>query len=307
MLTIMIEDRAGQPEVHLHAGGQGFWLARMVSVLGVPAVLCGAFGGETGAVVRSLAEREEVILRAVPVSVDNVTYVHDRRSGRRDVIAQVQPTPMSRHDVDALYGAALAAGLAADVCVLGGPSGAAVLPDDFYRRLAQDLRANGKAVVADLSGEPLKAALAGGLDLLKVSDEELVADGCARSADDGDVIAAMRSLHAAGARVVVVSRADRPLLVLPPGRDLLSVSGPVVEPLDPRGGGDALTAGIVAGMVRGHDLPDALRLGVAAAALNVVRRGLATGRRQDIESLAARVDVGPVRRDEREPSPAVTR
>ncbi len=51
------------------------------------------------------------------------------------------------------------------------------LPPDHYRRLTTDLRANGKAVVADLCGEPLSGALEGGLTVLKVSHEELMADG----------------------------------------------------------------------------------------------------------------------------------
>jgi hypothetical protein len=30
LLTITIERRGEDPDVHLHAGGQGFWLARMI-------------------------------------------------------------------------------------------------------------------------------------------------------------------------------------------------------------------------------------------------------------------------------------
>jgi 1-phosphofructokinase len=55
------------------------------------------------------------------------------------------------------------------------------VPDDVYRRLAADLRAAGKVVVADLAGSRLDAVLEGGIDVLKVSDEELAADGLAES------------------------------------------------------------------------------------------------------------------------------
>ena len=34
ILTVTIEDRAGEPDIHLHAGGQGVWQSRMVSSLG---------------------------------------------------------------------------------------------------------------------------------------------------------------------------------------------------------------------------------------------------------------------------------
>ena len=33
-----------EPDIHVHAGGQGVWQSRMVSSLGVPVVLCAALG-----------------------------------------------------------------------------------------------------------------------------------------------------------------------------------------------------------------------------------------------------------------------
>ena len=52
-----------------------------------------------------------------------------------------------------------------------------------------------------------------------------------------------------------------------------------------------MTAGIAVGLGRGLGLPDAVRLGAAAGALNVTRRGLGTGRRDQIERFARRVSV----------------
>ena len=46
-----------------------------------------------------------------------------------------------------------------------------------------DLRANDRRVIADLTSEPLDEALKGGLHLLKMSNEEVVAAGLARSCD----------------------------------------------------------------------------------------------------------------------------
>ncbi len=47
------DDRAGpdRPEVHVHAGGQGFWVARMAAKLGAEVALCCALGGEPGRVL----------------------------------------------------------------------------------------------------------------------------------------------------------------------------------------------------------------------------------------------------------------
>jgi len=280
LLTITVERRGEDNEVHLHAGGQGFWLARMIRALGTDVRLCGSFGGETGAVVRTLIEREGVDVRAVEVEAANGAYVHDRRNGERVVVAEERPAQLSRHDMDTLYNAALMEGLEADVCVLGGPGKDAPVPTDVFARLAADLRANGKTVVADLAGEPLSAALEGGLDVLKVSSVELVEDGLAAGDDDASLLAALPRLHV-GATAVVVSRADKPALISV-ADEVLEVRAPTVHAVDEHGGGDALTAGIVAGLAQGLDLRHAVRLGVAAGSLNVTRHGLATGSLEDI-------------------------
>ena len=49
LYTVTIEGDAGRdPEVHFHTGGQGFWIARMVTRLEARATLCALFGGEPG-------------------------------------------------------------------------------------------------------------------------------------------------------------------------------------------------------------------------------------------------------------------
>src|SRR5438132_7787519 len=143
LLTVTVEDPGAGTEVHLHAGGQGVWLARMLVVLGLRVVLCGSFGGEVGRVVKSLIAVEGINVQSTSTAGTNGAYVHDRRAGERVTIAEMGPSPLSRHEIDALYGAALIECLEADVCLLGGPpvptgSDAPVLPADIYRRLAAD-------------------------------------------------------------------------------------------------------------------------------------------------------------------------
>ncbi|MEA2685047.1 MAG: 1-phosphofructokinase [Actinomycetota bacterium] len=295
VLTVTVESRAGEPEIHFHAGGQGFWQARMIAALGVRVTLCGSFGGESGILVRRLIEAEGVDVHPIDVAGDNPAYVHDRRGGDREPVAETTPVPLARHEVDDLYGAMLVEGLEADVCVLGGTTkaGAAVDPDT-YRRLATDLAANGRTVVADLAGEYLEAILDPGVTVLKVSDEELVAGGRAKSDDLDDVLAAIDDLCQA-ARIVVVSRAGRPAVATVDG-EVVEIIGPRLQPFDHRGAGDSMTAGIAASLALGRDTARALRIGTAAGALNVTRRGLATGERDDIERMAGHVELRPVRR-----------
>jgi 1-phosphofructokinase len=299
LLTVTVEAASDGDEIHLHAGGQGFWVAQMIANLGVEVSLCGPFGGESGRVVRGLIDQDASIrVRAIETAGSNGVYVHDRRDGDRITVAETPPEPLGRHEVDDLYGAALLGGLESAVAVLGGPGPweTPVVPADLYSRLTTDLRANGKATIADLCGEPLSCALQGGLTVLKMSHEELIQDGrVVEDADEEEILDAMDALHREGAETVLITRAEQPALVLVEGR-VVRICPPVLQVVDHRGAGDSMTAGLAAGLGKGLDMLDALRLGAAAAGLNVTRRGLATGDRREIERMAEHIGIEEMER-----------
>ena len=299
-LTVTIEAGGhGSEEIHLHAGGQGLWIARLLSRLDVPTVLCASLGGESGAVVGALIESEGIELVGVKVDAPNGAHVHDRTGGQRRRVGGQNAAVLPRHQRDDFYNRALAAGLHAGTCVLGGydPASQPIPPED-YRRLGTDLRSNGVRVVADLSGELREAAAAAGVDLLKTSDEDLAADDLIDDVEDRsmllEVMVEMAGDH--GLDQIVVTRAERGCLALVRGR-VYEAKALRLEARDPRGGGDSMTAGLTAGLHQGLSLPEALRLGVAAAAMNVTRHGLGTGEAAAIRALVDLVEVeeiGPV-------------
>lgn len=293
ILTITIEQSSADvPEIHLHAGGQGFWVARMAARLGADVSLCAPLGGESGEVLRSLLAVDGITVLSVPVSAPNGCYIHDRRAGERSEIASTPSPPLARHELDDLYGVSLTAGLEADVAMITGPRDVEVLPPEVYERLCRDLMSNGRTVLADLSGESLTAALRGKVDLLKVSDEDLEADGRLGRREKRETVECARQLHDEGAASVLVSRAAEPAVLLA-GDRLFDVDGPHFTPVDAHGAGDSLFAGVGIGVGGGLPMEVAVKLGVAAGALNVARRGLGTGHLREIVSLAEQVRVTP--------------
>ena len=295
VLTVTIEAGTDRPEVHLHAGGQGFWVARLAATLGAEVALCCALGGEPGRVLRGLIETEPIELRAAAGGTPNGVYIHDRRTGSRIEIVHVDSSRLDRHATDELYGIALGAGLDADVTMVTGCQPPDIVDPDVYRRLVTDLRANNKLVIADLTGAPLRAALSAGVELLRLSEEELVSEGDAASAELTDVVAGAKRLHAAGAHRVLISRGSSPAVLIDGVTGLRTVElvPPVFEAVDQRGTGDSMFAATGVGLARGMSAIDALRLGMAAGALNATRRGLGSGTRDEIERLAAHVTVRP--------------
>jgi 1-phosphofructokinase len=301
LVTVTIEDGGAWPEVHFHAGGQGFWVARMAAALGARVALATALGGESGGVLRSLLDVEQVALHAVASAGDNGVYVHDRRSGVRVPIAHVPAPRLRRHELDALYGMALGDALEAGVACLTGPEHDDVLDPEVYARLAHDLRRNGVVVVADLTGPSLVAALKGGVDVLKLSDRELVEGGWAR--DDGTeaLAAALAALHARGAAVVIASRGPKPAIVYANG-GLYRVSGPRLRAVDPSGTGDAMLAAIAVSLAGGRaTFMDAVVFGAAAGAVNAARHGLGSGARRQVEQLVEHVTVERLRAMDADP------
>ena len=57
-LTVTVEDHPQGSEIHVHAGGQGVWQARMLVALGSDVTVVCTVAGETGAVARQLLDRE---------------------------------------------------------------------------------------------------------------------------------------------------------------------------------------------------------------------------------------------------------
>jgi 1-phosphofructokinase len=291
-LTVTIEAQNDNSELHVHPGGQGIWQARMITSLGAPVTLCAAVGGEVGRVLEPLLAFNGITLRTVQRESGSGWYVHDRRGGERQELAQDPGAPLSRHELDELYSLALAEGLRAGIAVLSGAAHPSVVAPVVYRRLASDLGANGVKVIADLTGQHLAAVLEAKPSVVKVSHEELIADGRAADGSDAELTRALHRLHAEGAETVLVSRADEGALTLIDGR-AYAVTTPRMVATESRGAGDSMTAGVAAVLALGGNLHDAVRTGAAAGALNVTRHGLGTGRIDAVQMLAERVKLSP--------------
>lgn len=293
-LTVSIEKAAerADDEMHFHPGGQGFWIARMLLRLGLRPALVAPVGGESGEVLRALTRTWGVPLQAVATAASSPAYVHDRRSGKRDELAQSRLPELDRHELDDLYGTVIAAATSARLCVVTGLFPGDSTPLEFYRRLGADLVSIGAPVVGDLHGEELSAFLdKGRLHTLKVSDDDLVADGLLPARATIDVrTRAVRSLLARGAERVVVSAAKGPTL-LGTSQATWLASAPALETVDGSGSGDSMTAGLAYGALHGLDAERTVRVACAAGAANAIRRGLGNADGELVLTLAERVTV----------------
>jgi 1-phosphofructokinase len=295
MLSVTVEalTAEGGDDIHLHAAGQGVWVARMAAELGVAANLCGFIGGETGTVLRPLLEQLRIGLSLVETSEASGCYLHDRRSGERVPVAQSAAMPASRHEVDDLFSATVAAALDADVLAVCGPYPDAALPLETYGKLVADVRANGTPSLVDLSPPRLDSALEGKPELVKINDWQLASFVSAPVDGDARLRAAAERLLEGGAETAIVTRAEEPAMVLR-GGDAWTLVPPRFERGAREGCGDAMMGALAACMAQGRDWEETLRIGAAAGAANFLRSGLGSADRRTVEKLAQRVELRPL-------------
>jgi len=292
MLSITIEalTAEGGDDIHLHAAGQGVWVARMAAELGAEAALCGFIGGEAGAVLRPLLEELPIELSLVETAEASGCYLHDRRSGERVPLAQSAAMPASRHEVDDLFSVACAAALDADVLAVCGPYPDAALPLEIYGKLVADVKANGTPSVVDLSSPRLDSALEGEPALVKINDWQLASFISGPVDGDARLRAAAERLLEAGAEAAIVTRAEEPGLVLR-GNEAWNLIPPRFERGAREGCGDAMMGALTTCMAQGLDWEETLRIGAAAGAANFLRNGLGSADRATVEKLARRVEL----------------
>ncbi|WP_411374414.1 1-phosphofructokinase family hexose kinase [Arthrobacter sp. MPF02] len=305
VLTVTVEDVEGTADIHLHAGGQGVWQARMLKTLGTEVTMCAVFSGETGGVLQHLIEDEGVMLLSVTGEGSSGAYIHDRRSGERDVVAESAGHRLTRHELDELYGLTLQAGMKARTVILSGTGREDSVPPDTYRRLTADLRTAGCTVIADLAGERLKGILEGKPTVVKMSDSEVVESGRAEESETGQLVEAMHALNREGAETVIITRAHEPSLLLHDG-EVSEIHVPQFETVETSGAGDSLTAGIAAVLADGGTLHDAVVMGTAAGAHNVTRHGLGSGEASVIHEVAKLVKIVPLDTSGTEPAQQVS-
>ncbi|MFP4233478.1 MAG: 1-phosphofructokinase family hexose kinase [Nitriliruptoraceae bacterium] len=295
-VSVTIEPGDAADDIHIHAGGQGLWVARALRQLGHDALACAPVGGESGRTLRGLIEGWGVHLHRVDTTSDTPTVVQDRRDGHRLELARSRHPSLRRHELDELYSRFLALAIEAGSCVITGPEELAIPVGDLYRRLGHDLHAAEVPTVADLHGHALDAFLAGGpIALLKLSTRDLVADGqldasVTGSAQEAVIDEVMTDLLDRGVDHVVVSRSAEPLLTAT-AEQRFRVTGPELAPVDTHGSGDTMTAALASGLVLGLDTTSLLARAWAAGSASVTRHGLGSADAGLIDELADHTSV----------------
>jgi 1-phosphofructokinase len=289
-LSVTVERRGTDDDIHVHAGGQGVWVARMAAELGALPVLCTFRGGETGELLAPLLDALPIEVREVRTAAATGCYIVDRRSGEREMIAHSWSQPPSRHEADDLFSVTCASAMQSHVLVMCGAVPADALPRDFYANLVADARANDVTVLVDLASPYLDGALDGGPDVVKLDRWQLAEFVAGPVSEPDELRAAAERVLERGAQTVLVTHGGEPALVLRDGR-AWELKPPRFQGGAGEGSGDAMVGAVAAGLADGLEWEQMLRRGAAAGAANYLRHGLGTGSRQVVQDLIDRVTL----------------
>lgn len=295
LLAVTLEREGDVRErTHFHPAGQGVWVARMLGCLGAAPVLCGFAGGESGDLLQSLLSKLPGEQRLVSTASASGCYVTDRRTGERHVVSSVLTDPPSRHELDDLMSLTCVEAISDGWLVVTNPLPADALPLECYGDLVADARAGGCRTLVDLSAPRLDSALRGEPDLVKLNDWELAEYIAGPVSEQSQLLAGAQRLRDRGAGRVIVTRGERPALVLTPEQAWM-LTPPSLAQGFREGCGDAMMGALAASWAQGDSFERALKVGAGAGAANFLRRGLGSASRDVVEQMAARVELEPLR------------
>jgi tagatose 6-phosphate kinase len=278
--------RARRAEIR--AGGNGVNAARALAGIGEEAFLLGFVGGTSGQRIVSGLTEEEIASDLVPMSGESRTCtILLEPDGVATVINEVGPTVDAASPLLERFGAALPR--AAAVGFMGSllPG----LPERLYAQLIEYCHAAGIPSLVDTSGSALASALEARPSVATPNRSEAEAL-LSSPLDSLDSIAdAVGKLHTLGPGIAAITMGSRG--VVASTGDLIAHAF-VRDPSDlrmgnPTGAGDALAAGILAGMVRRYSFEDTLRLGVATATASLAE-GYGRFRPKDVRVEAVRFE-----------------
>ncbi len=149
--------RCGAPR--LDPGGGGINVARVLHRLGVPTIALYAVGGLTGERLRELIDREGFAHRPIAVAGETRQSFTAVEAASGEPYRFILPGPeLSANEWQSLQDATIEMAERADLVVASG-SLAPGMPEDFYARLAEAMRASGDRLVLDSSGPGLGTTL----------------------------------------------------------------------------------------------------------------------------------------------------
>ncbi|PZA06006.1 MULTISPECIES: 1-phosphofructokinase family hexose kinase [unclassified Meiothermus] len=270
--------------MEVEPSGKGINVARALARQGIPVRAVAPLGGGFGlAIERSLQATPNLELASVKIAGATRGNFKATDVETGEVTEFNAPGPTLREEERIRVEAAVLDQLeAGDLVVLSGSLPGGVGPE-VYADLARRLQALGAKVLLDTGGEALRQALPARPFLVKpnrLEAEELLGWPIGKE----DALRAARHIQKLGAQHVVLSLGGEGAVFLSP-REAVLAFPPRVRVRSTVGCGDALLAGVVAGILQGWPWQEVARYATALAAARAAGEGVEFPERDQTQAL----------------------
>ncbi|MBF2002866.1 MAG: 1-phosphofructokinase [Synechococcales cyanobacterium M58_A2018_015] len=243
-------------------GGKGVNVASFLSDFGFAVTASGFLGKETAETFQTFFEQKRINNRFVLIpgrTRTNIKIIDEVQNQVTDINFPGQ-TPLAEH-LTLLRRLMEELAVNHDWFILSGslPTG---VPASIYAELTQYLKAQGKTVIVDASGESLRQAIPAAPYAIKPNLDELQ-EALGRSlSGPAAIVQAARELVQGGITCVVISMGAEGAIFVEADWAIWA-HPPQVEVVSTVGAGDAMVAGLVTGKLRGLSLADCAQLATA--------------------------------------------
>jgi tagatose 6-phosphate kinase len=272
------------------AAGKSVNVARLLGILGKPALATGFAGGDRGRFILAELDRHHVLHDFVAVAPDTrmcITVIDQETGEHTELVEESvavgdEAWEQLRARLRGLIPKARMITMSGTL-VPGAPAG-------FYADCVRWAHDAGIAAIVDATGEPMRLALAQGPDLIKPNRAELAGTLGMCIDSEPELIDAMKRVCELGARRVVVTMGGQGAMGQD-GADVYRIQIPRVEVVNTIGSGDSVTAGIVCALLDGADFAEACRLGAACGVANALTLTSGEIHLEDVRRLREQVRV----------------
>lgn len=272
-----------------HAAGKGINVAQVLADLGHSLTVSGFLGADNQQPFTRLFERRGFVDQFIRVPGETRSNIKLAEADGR--ITDVNgPGPMvSEEAQQALFERVREIGSDFDLVVVAGSLPRGVAPEWLHKLLVM-LKELGLKVALDTSGLALRAGLAASPWLIKPNTEELAEALGAPVASLAAQAEAATRLRAQGIEHVVISQGADGVHWFSSGIALHGLP-PKVSVASTVGAGDSLLAGMIHGLLGGHELHRTLRTATAIAAMAVTQIGFGITDAEQLQRLESGVTV----------------
>jgi 1-phosphofructokinase family hexose kinase len=289
---LQVHDTNRVVRVEKDAGGKGVNLSRVVAELGADTLATGFLGGDTGAFVRCVLDRQGVDHRFVETAAETRTNSSiEDGTGKPPTTLNEKGGPISIAELEELKGLLSELTPQCRWMALGGslPKG---VPTGVFRELALLGRAHGCKVVLDSDGDPQIEGLKARPDFIKPNGPEAERLLGRKIISDEDAILAAKDLlnFVSPDGFAVLSRGKQGA-ILASEEGIYIGQSPTVDAKSTIGSGDSLIGGLLWALEEGKPLPEAFAWGLASGAATAMSDGSGIAKRNDVLALVPKAQV----------------